>query len=197
MPVTLITAPTVEPVTVDEVKAHTSVEHSADDTLLGTYIKAARLHGENLTGRQFVAATWELVLDDFPANSGHLVLPKPPLQSVTSVVYYDTDNVQQTLVEGTDYVVSTDHEPGRVYLAPDQTWPPTYDRFDAVRVRYVTGWPLDGGDPTTPEDIKAWLMVRVSDLYEFRETLTPGRLNDLPGRFIDRLLDRWTIPVVV
>jgi hypothetical protein len=68
MSLTIITAPTVEPVTVAEAKEHLNIAAgvTADDSLLASYIKAARRHGENITRRAFVSTTFELVLDEFP-----------------------------------------------------------------------------------------------------------------------------------
>lgn len=196
MTLVLITPPTAEPVTADEVKAHCNIESTADDVLLNGYIAAARRVGENLTKRQFVSATYELVLDRFPGWTGAIELPMPPLQSVTSVKYIDEDGVEQTL--STDlYTVDTDSEPGRIYPVYDEEWPDTRGQRQAVRIRYVTGWPVETSGPTTPENIRTWVMIRVAGWYESREPIIVGTsIAELPRDYIDGLLDEWRIPTI-
>lgn len=119
--------PIVEPVTLAEAKDHLNVTNigspattSPDDTLITALIQAAREHAEIYTNRSFVSQTWKLLMDDFP--SWELRLSKPPLISVTSIKYYDTDNVQQTLVANTDYTVDIFSEPG--WVVPSSSgWP--------------------------------------------------------------------------
>ena len=49
-----------------EAKLHLRVEVTDDDALITALISAARQYAETLTQRQFVTATWKLVLDSFP-----------------------------------------------------------------------------------------------------------------------------------
>lgn len=202
MALVLKTAPAVEPLSLEEVKAHLNIEadFTDDDSLLNGYIAAARQLGENLTRRQFVPATYELVIDEFPAD-GAIELPRPPLQAVDSITYLDTDGVEQTL--GTDYYrVDTDSEPGRVLLAYDKSWPSTQSVPNAVRVRYQTGYPLDASsDPTTPQAIKQWMLIRIAGWYELREPFVAGTglmaLAEVKHRHhVDALLDAYTILTV-
>jgi uncharacterized phiE125 gp8 family phage protein len=195
MPLVVITEPSIEPVTVAELKVHCRIDADLgdEDSLLESIIKAARLHGENVTKRQFVECTRELIIDAFPA-SGIIELPRPPLQSVTSVKYLDSDGEEQTL--STDYYdVDTDSEPGRVLLAYGQDWPTTRDQLNAVTVRYVTGWPVTDDVATTPEAIKHWIKIRCNDLYANRESIVPGTIiSSMPRHFADSLLDPYVIP---
>ncbi|MGE4297033.1 MAG: head-tail connector protein [Desulfovibrionaceae bacterium] len=197
----LIEAATVEPVSLTEVRAQCNIEHTDDDALLSILMAAARQVAETIMHRQCVAATYERVLDAFPDNDDPLELPRPPLQSVMSVTYLDADGAEQTLEADTDFVTDTDSEPGRIYPAYGKTWPSTRDTLRAVRVRYVTGWPLTGTSPeasTTPAAIKAWVLQRVATLYEQRESLALGTIvAQVPRDFVDGLLDPYIIPEVV
>jgi len=85
-------APASEPITLTEAKAHLRVEtdFTEDDTIIGTFISAARESCEARTGRQLVTATYALRLGGFPCGDS-IELPKPPLVSVTSITYVDTD----------------------------------------------------------------------------------------------------------
>lgn len=183
----LVTAPTVEPVTLSEVKAHCVIGHDLDDALLGVLISAAREHGESLTGRSWAAKTLEVVLDEFPA--GAIELPASPITEVTSVKYLDADGVEQTM-DAAGYTVDTDSLVGRVVA---EEWPETDDTVNVVRVRYTAGWTPS----TIPPVLKQWLLIRVATLYEHREALTMVSNNRLvlpmDRSFVDGLLDAHTV----
>jgi uncharacterized phiE125 gp8 family phage protein len=180
----LVTAPTVEPVTLSEVKAHCVIGHNADDTLLGVLISAAREHGEALTGRSWAAKTLEVVLDAFPR--GHIELPASPIIAVASVKYLDADGAEQTLPD-TDYTVDTDSLVGRVVA---EEWPETDDTVNAVRVRYTAGWTPS----TLPVALKQWLLIRIASLYAQRESfMATGNVTEMSRSFVDGLLDAHTV----
>lgn len=193
----LVTAPTVEPITVATAKLFARVDISDDDALFATLIGAARLHGEVITHRQFVTATYDYTLDAFPGDYTPIELPRPPLQSVSSITYVDPDGDTQTLA-ATEYTVNTSGMFGQVYAAYNKSWPSTRDQLNAVTIRYVCGWPLTGGTtPTTPLAIQNWMLMRVSGLYEYRENMVIGQAaNALPYSHIDGLLDPYRVPVL-
>jgi len=175
--------PTVEPVTLAEAKAHLNVTDSTDDTLIGALIQAAREHAEIFTARAFVAQTWKLLMDDFP--EWELRLSKPPLISVVSVKYYDTDNTQQTLVEGVDFTVDKNSEPG--WIVPGSSgWPGVYsDGINGVEVVYTAGYEDSGASPTVladkvPQSIKQAILLQVGHLYEHREAVSDFQVHDVP-----------------
>jgi uncharacterized phiE125 gp8 family phage protein len=131
--------PTVEPVLIEEVKAQARITDDASDGVIEGYIKVAREEAEKHMGRGLLTQTWKLVLDGFA-----WVMPLPmasPLASVTSVKYYDTAGVLQTLAT-TYYDTDTVSSPGTVTLKPDQAWPSVQSlrRNGAVEITYVVGW---------------------------------------------------------
>src|SRR4030067_860491 len=81
-----------------------------------------------------ITQTWELYLDAFPA--WEIRVPKPTLQSITSIVYTDTDGILQTLA-GSMYLVDNKSEPGRITPAFGEVWPVTRAQINAVIVRFV------------------------------------------------------------
>ena len=170
--------PTEEPVTLEEVKDHCRVEIDDDDALFLSLITTARESLEIETGRQLLEATYVMRLDAFPGSCSHerLCIPRAPLQSVTSITYYDTDGTQQTLattVYGTDIY----SEPGLVYLKPGQTWPSTYEIPGAVSITYVAGWDNPLG---IPSGLRSALKLIVAHLYENREESTEKLMHALP-----------------
>lgn len=181
----LVTAPSVEPVTLAEVKEHLRVDTTDEDTLIATLISAAVEHvsGRNgFTGRALVQQTWDCYFDAFP--TGEIELPLPPVQSVTSIIYQDADGNSQTLAASV-YSVNTTSEPAKVFLKPDQSWPETAETWDAVKVRFVAGYaPTNDGSPTdfasgVPAAIKAAIFLTVADLYENRaaQQLSSGQFQ--------------------
>ncbi|MCK4302835.1 MAG: phage head-tail connector protein [Candidatus Eisenbacteria sp.] len=176
-PTILVTPPTIDPVTVAEAKALARIETDGADTTIEELIAEATSRIEEVTSRQLVEATRKLFLNDFP-GAEEIELPRPPLQSVTSVEYRDTDGTWQTLTVDDDYVVDTSgggttpddlSNVGRIYLPQDASWPSTYDEPNSVRITYVCGYPLDSGAATTPQSLKQAIKYAVADLYDGTE----------------------------
>ena len=79
----LKTAPTVEPITLDEAKLQMKVDTADDNALITAKIKTARQLAERETKRAFITQTWQMFLDTAPAE---IEIPRPPLQSVESII---------------------------------------------------------------------------------------------------------------
>lgn len=159
----VINAPTAEPVSVEIAKSHLRVNHSADDALIESYIKTARETGEGLARRAFITQTLELVLDEFPLSL-KLKLPRPPLQSVTSVKYLDSDGIEHTF---TDYVVDVRSEPGVIIF--NKIPNVALAESGAVAVRFVAGYGASSND--VPNVFIQAIMQSVAHFYEFREAV--------------------------
>lgn len=151
----VITAVATDPVSLAEARLQCKVD--ADDTshdaVLTALITAAREFAEHYTGRALAEQTLEAALDEFPSDD-FIDLPMPPVASVTSVKYTDTDGVEQTMATS-DYALSGYGDGRRVSLAYGATWPSTQDVADAVRIRFVTGY------TTAPKAVKAALLLHV------------------------------------
>ncbi len=189
MSVVRTSEPGTEPVTLSEVKAQCRVDTTDEDTLLTSLIAAARQMCEQQLQRALITQTWKMTLDAFP--DWDIDLPYPTLQSVTSVKYYDSSNVQQTMVANTDYFIDTAGQPGRVLPVTD--WPTTYERPDAVEIIYVAGY---ANAAAVPQAIKQWLLVQIAAMFDNRSGV-PGRdaqVKSLP--FVDALLDPYRVWVV-
>lgn len=157
------TAPATEPVTLAEAKAAIQVEVTDDDTVITNLIKSARAYIEALTGRQLVTATYDLFLEKFPKE---IIVPLPPLQSVTSLKYVDTAGVEQTLASS-DYQVDTNDTPGRIKPEPTASWPSIETgRYNAVTVRFVAGF---GAAAAVPEHLKSAMYLLIGHWYEHPE----------------------------
>lgn len=182
MALVLNTAATTEPVSLTEARLHLRVDANEDSVLIESLIKAATNQAQIFTHRQFINATWKLILDGFPTE---IVVPRPPLSSVTSIQYVDTAGATQTLATA-GYQVDTDTEPGRIREAYGQQWPSTRDEMGAVTVTYVAGY---GATATSvPEDIKAAIKLLVAHWYENREPVVVGSTAVLLPLTVEALL---------
>ncbi len=186
----IITQPTVEPVTADEVRRQAVIGANIDSQMIDLLISAAREDCEAITGRSLGAQTVELVLDDFPSST--ISLPRTPITEINSVKYIDTDGVEQTYEEA-NYDVDTGSMVGRIQPVSGTSWPETSDQLNAVRIRYKAGWTQE----SCPKAIKQWILLRVTDLYETRTSTDKGyeglRVREMPRNFWMGLLDRHTV----
>jgi uncharacterized phiE125 gp8 family phage protein len=165
MSLRLITPPTEYPVTQAEAKMQCRVDGSDENSLIDTYIAAATAHVESVTGRAIMDQTWELVQDDF---SDAIMLPKGPVQSITSVSYYDTSEVLQT-VSASDYVLDNVSDPAWLVAAEDFDWPEVADGVNNVIIRFVAGYDPDSN---AYKELRAAILLLVAHFYDNRSTGT-------------------------
>ena len=191
MSLKLITPPTTFPIDLASAKLHCRVDIADDDTLITALITAATEMAEQKTGRAIMAQTLELTLDAFPYA---FELTRVPVQSVTSVKYYDTTGTQQTL-SNTLYALDAADDFGFAHISPVYAgvWPDTRDQINAVAVRYVAGY---ADAASVPQSIKNWILLMVSTMYANRETeaySSRAVSTTVQMQFVDRLLDRYVV----
>ena len=173
MPLKRTVPPTTEPVTLAMAKAHLRVDDNEEDPLIAQVIEAAREWCEDFQRRSFCSQTWRLTLDEFP-SCDVIELPRPPLASVSSITYVDSDGATQTLSSG-DYTVDTDSEPGRVILGYDESWPSTRDVPNAVTITYVAGY--GANDSFVPAKVKQAMLLLIGHWFENREDILTGTIS--------------------
>lgn len=176
MPLTLTTAPTLEPISLDEAKVQCRRGQVTDeDALIDSLIGAAREWIEAVTNRALLDQVWTLTLEDFPPDDV-IVLPRPPLLSVTSVQYVDTAGATQTWASS-NYQVQKPGGPyaerGRIQpkftLIPPVVQP---DTLDAVIVLFRAGYGTSV--ESVPRPIRQALGMLVAHLYENRSAVELG-----------------------
>ena len=176
MSMVLVTGPTIEPVTLQEVKDHIRVDVADDDALISALITAAREHidgRDGWLGRAINTQTWDCYFDCFP-SSGVIPLPIAPVQSITSIKYIDTDGAQQTL-SSADYSLGADlNWSPRVVLGWNKSWPSIRPVQDAVTVRVVAGY------STVPRPICQALLLLIGHWHEHREAVMEGTFREVP-----------------
>lgn len=187
-----ITTPAAtDPVALTEAKAHLRVDHSDEDTLITSLISAATQWAQNYTRRQFVTATFTMTLDGFPAGKA-IELPRPPLVSVTTFTYTDTNGDSQT-VAGSVYGERVDSVPGRLHLLSGQSWPATLVQDGVVSIVYVAGY---GAASAVPESVKAAINLLVAHWYEHREEVIVGTITSRVQVAAESLLNAYRVAEV-
>lgn len=179
MALELDTAPTSEPLLLGEAKHHLRINANDDDAYVKTLITAAREQAEDYTHRALINQTWKLYLGMFPFNTpgafpDAIIVPKPPLSSVTSITYTDTSGVSQT-VDASDYDVDTASEQGRITPAFGEVWPTARDAPNSVVVTFVAGY--GSAATSVPTRIKQGMLIAIGDMYENRESIVIGTIS--------------------
>ena len=107
-----------------------------------------------------------------------------------SVKYYDSDNVLQTL-DSDDYDVDDVSEPARIRSVATTSFPSTYDRLNAVQVRFVSGYGSDAS--AIPNPLIQAIRLIIGHWYENRETVVIGTIaNEIPFA-AQALIDQFRI----
>lgn len=199
--ITVITPPTAEPLTLDEVKSFLRDEDTTEqDDLLDALIVASRQHAEQELGRYLITQTLELALDRFPGEYLTLApylgrdplapyeIKLPPLVSVSSIQYVDLTGTLQVLAAD-QYVVDAKSRPARISPAYATWWPCAREQRNAVLIQFIAGY---GAASAVPECIKHWMKLRIKMAYDQRDAFamdTRAAFAQLPDTYINGLLD--------
>lgn len=163
---TVLVAPTVEPVDLAEAKAHLRLVHSDDDALVGSLISAAREHVERHTGRALAAGEYRYAADDENAWS----LPLWPA-TITAATYRNASGARVPLPAYT-----YDADRNEITLAGGGL------AGDQINYEFTTAAPT-----ALPAPLRAAILLLVGDLYENAEATAVG-VSVAANPTLDRLL---------
>jgi uncharacterized phiE125 gp8 family phage protein len=170
----LKTAPTLEPITVEELAFHLRIddETGIENALFERDITSEREHVENITRRALLTQTWYYYLNGFP-SAAFIKIPFGNLQSVTSIKYKDSAGTETTMTVTTDYLVEINGDQcGRIVLPYGESWPSTtLYPSNPIVVEFVCGWTTRA---LVPYRIKAAILMFCADLYQNREAQLTG-----------------------
>lgn len=170
--------PACEPITLDEAKLQCRVYHDDEDTWFNSAITTARMWVEGEINRTLITTTWETVLDWFPCDE--IKLRKPPLLTISSIVYVDANGDSRTL-SASSYLVETKGIVGRVTPAYGYFWPDTRGQIGAVTVTYTAGY---GASPASvPQSIRTAIALRVEQQYRRDEKYAVAAIDSLLAEF--------------
>lgn len=180
---------TEEPITLAEAKTYLRVDITDDDALIDALITSAREYCESVTGRALGTEKWELALEDFPSDRDYIELPRPPLQSVDSLVYRNSKG-ETFSIDPANVIYDYDSEPGRIVLAYNRYWP-IYIPFPAraVSIAFTAGYSATN---LMPVSIKQAMLLLIGQWYENREPMAIKRLTEL-NYSVDALLAPYRV----
>lgn len=167
-PLTRLTPPVAEPLSLAEIKAHLRVETDAEDGLLASYLIAAREAVERYLRRALISQGWRLVLDLWP--EGPVRFPRPPLLAVDAVRVFDADNVA-SLVDPARYHVESRAEPGFLLPTDGESLPRPGRRHGGIEIDFTAGFGEGWND--VPAAIRQALLMMIAELYEHRGRASP------------------------
>ena len=184
----LVTAPTIEPVTLTEAKDYMRVTSTDDDSLITSLIVVARTGAESFTRRAFITQTWNMLMDNWPASKNNIwwdgvrqlpvsalsgkpriEVPKAPLISVTHIKTYDDADAATTFASSNYFVSPYSGEfaaKGRIALRDGSSWPTFTRGPDGIEIQFIAGYGATAAD--VPSQIKQALLLEVNELYENR-----------------------------
>ena len=153
-----------------------NLQYSSEDDYLDTLIIATTEHLESaLLNRSLINQTWEYYLDEFPSES-YIDLPRPPLSSITSVLYTesgDTSEYGNTLTS-TYYSANIERTPGRLQLKANKIFPSAALETDnPIKITYIAGYGATRS--FVPQVIKHCQKILIADLYNNRQTYVDER----------------------
>lgn len=169
MPSILLTAPAVEPLTLDEAKAYLRVAIGDDDDLIAALISGARGHVEAQTHRALITQSWRLSRDTWSADGLIAVLPAP-LQSLDAVRVYDASGTA-TAIDIAPFIVDKAPAPALISFAP---WAmPLPGRARAgIELDVTVGY--GAAASAVPEPLRQAIRLLVAHWYENRGVVAPG-----------------------
>lgn len=158
----LVTPATSEPLTLDQVKQqlNIAINNTDHDLELADLISQAREQWEGDTDTVCCTSTWRV---KHQSMQDPLKLPKRPIQSVTSIQYYDGANNLQTLSTSIYNFDAPKREIRRQYL---KVFPVSLFRWDAWTTTYVCGYSVDG--TLVPNIAKRAMLLLVGYYFENR-----------------------------
>lgn len=146
---------------------------------------AARQNVEHKQKRQLITATYEETLDWFPA--GPIVLPWPPLLTITSIAYIDLAGDSQTWASS-NYQIDITGERGSVRPVPTATYPTTEaGRVNAVTVEFTAGYGTTAA--SVPKQTRLAILMLAAHWYENREPVVVGTIVATLPFHVESLVD--------
>lgn len=181
---TITVQPTTEPVTLPQAKKHLNLPSAVTfhDTELTELITQAREQWEHDTDSVLVSRTATVTARCFASP---MYLPIRPVQSISSIQYYDGNNDQQTLSSA---IYQLDAPNRYIRLAYQQNWPAIADRWDAITITFVAGHAGTTVDPV-PNIAKRAILLQIGKWFRQRD-MTENQRTAVDLMY-ERLVNRY------
>jgi uncharacterized phiE125 gp8 family phage protein len=175
----LIEEPAIEPLTLAEAKSFLRVEHSADDDLIGSLIKAARAEVESATRRALITQGWRIVLDGWPV-SGCVISPISPLRAVTAARVRDAEGEASDL-NLSAFTLDTVSSPGVIAFDRGLATEPG-QKIASIEIEITAGYGETSG--SVPEPLRQAMRLLIARYYEQRDRIAGDKLPDTVAALI-------------
>jgi uncharacterized phiE125 gp8 family phage protein len=187
--------PEVEPLTIEECRAHLEAQRyddsdsdvdAIDDAMILAWASAAREHCENFLGLSLAPQILEAALDEFPSTrvdgTTAIELPRGPVREIVSVIggELSSEGSAGSESDGTFILMPTDYILDD-YSVPAAGWPAA-SGVNAVKIRYWAGYGVDSdGGTALPWAIRAAMLLILGHLFANREDSTEKALTSIPN----------------
>ena len=157
------TEPTTEPLTLDELKLRMRILTCDYDTELLQILTESRKRVEEDSKRKLITQTVKMYLDEFPCED-EIDIRLAPVQSITSLQYYDLSGTLQTFSSTTGYWTDIVTTPPEIELRYGQIWPYTeLERPNAVIITFIAGY---GAASAVPAVAKLAIVEYAKSLWQ-------------------------------
>ena len=157
-----------EPIEFQDAKDYLVVEHKKHDRFIEFLIRASRDFVEREIDQDLIQKTRALYLVSFPAS---IEMFDGPVQSITSIVYKDSNGQQQTLDANT-YTLDNVSQPSVLHF---DSRPSTCSCPNNIVITYVSGLPQDD----VPESAIQMMYLTLGTWYEEKQNDAMGNLKEL------------------
>lgn len=183
----IITEPSIEPVTLAELKEHLRISDDTEDDYLTELIVEARAEIEQASNLTLISQKWRLTIDQWPGgradwwdgvkqahintlygpnSSADLRLPRYPLISIDSVTVFDEDSNSAVVSVANTFDIDANQRPGRISLKVGATWPIALRANNAIQIDYYAGYGATADD--VPAPLKRAIRSMAAYLYSHR-----------------------------
>lgn len=177
----IITPPTAQPLSLDQVKAHLRVTDDNEDLFLDELINAACNFCEAETGRALMPQEWSLT----ESVNCRLVLRKLPVTSIISIKHIDEQGNEQIIDPARYRLINhSDSAPAWVAFLDAAALPSSGYANVFFRCGYADA-------DAVPPALKRWMLLHIGHWYMNRESvnISSNITSTLP--FVDSLLDAY------
>jgi uncharacterized phiE125 gp8 family phage protein len=182
----IVTPPTKLAVEVTDAREHLSVEVLDDDNLIATYIQAAQQSLALSIGRALVPTAY--ALDVYTGCAYGILLPMPPLKTVTAVKTHNTSGIMTAIDPSLYSVTITSEGRGIVSFGSGYAYTNLYWPQPNASIEFTAGY------DDVPAALRAAILLTVSTLYENRSSAASAATYKLPG--VEALIAPFVDPVV-
>jgi len=180
--------PSVAAIALADVKAYLRITDSDSDAILTSRIEEATDIVEHDTGRALIDQTYRAVYDGIGCQR-EFILPRPPIQSITTLEYRDTDGAWQELSSAL-YDLDTDREPGLVRIRSGSIPTVSSTIKPSYKITYVAGYGAASTD--IPAGLRSALLVIIAAMHDdCDESRIERVINPIVARY---RVPRMTLP---